>query len=91
MLEAGKTEQVAAEMRNYNLAVLGTSESRWTGSGQRRLATGEHGKLSPGTHKGRGRPRNTWRRDLQADAKSMGHSWGQLERLAQDREAWRTR
>nr|KAG5695065.1 hypothetical protein BaRGS_032558 [Batillaria attramentaria] len=38
----------------------------------------------------RGRPRNTWRCDLEADAKSVGHSWGQLERLAQDREAWRT-
>nr|KAG5692145.1 hypothetical protein BaRGS_020693 [Batillaria attramentaria] len=41
MFEAGKTAQVAAEMRNYNLAVLGISESRWTGSVQRRLATGE--------------------------------------------------
>ena len=32
--EAGKTAQVAAEMRNYNLTVLGISETRWTGSGQ---------------------------------------------------------
>ncbi|MBN3275678.1 CFDP2 protein, partial [Polyodon spathula] len=41
MYETGKTAQVAAEMRNYNLAILGINESRWTGSGQRRLATGE--------------------------------------------------
>ena len=41
MFETGKTAQVAAEMRCYNLAILGISESRWTGSGQRRLATGE--------------------------------------------------
>jgi hypothetical protein len=31
--------------------------------------------------------RNTWRRDLDADAKQMGR--GQLERLAQNRDTWR--
>ena len=41
MYETGKTAQVAAEMRNYNLAILGISEARWTGSGQRRLISGE--------------------------------------------------
>ncbi|KAK7110430.1 hypothetical protein V1264_014307 [Littorina saxatilis] len=41
MFETGKTAQVAAEMRNYNLSILGISESRWTGSGQRRLVTGD--------------------------------------------------
>ncbi|KAK7097079.1 hypothetical protein V1264_004109 [Littorina saxatilis] len=41
MFETGKTAQVAAEMRNYNLSILGISKSRWTGSGQRRLVTGE--------------------------------------------------
>ena len=39
--ENGKTAQVATEMRNYRLSFLGISESRWTGSGQRRLITGE--------------------------------------------------
>lgn len=41
MFETGKTAQVAAEMRRYNLDLLGISESRWTGSGQHKLATGE--------------------------------------------------
>ena len=41
MFEAGKTAQVAAEVSNYNLTDLEISETRWTGSGQRRLATGE--------------------------------------------------
>ena len=41
MTEAGKTAHVTAEMRNYNLTFLGISQTRWTGSGQRRLATGE--------------------------------------------------
>ncbi|XP_073668552.1 uncharacterized protein [Paramisgurnus dabryanus] len=37
----------------------------------------------------RGRPRITWRRELEADTKKSGHNWGQLERLAKDRDAWR--
>ena len=37
----------------------------------------------------RGRPKMTWRRELEADTKMSGHSWGQIERLAQDRDAWR--
>lgn len=41
MFETGKTAQVAAEMRRYNLDLLGISESRWTGAGQKKLATGE--------------------------------------------------
>jgi exonuclease III len=41
MYETGKVTQVAQEMRNYKLEVLGISEVRWTQSGQRRLATGE--------------------------------------------------
>ena len=41
MYEAGKTAQVAAEMRKHNLAILGINEARWTGTGQRRLTTGE--------------------------------------------------
>jgi len=41
MYEASKAAQVAAELRNYNLSVLGISESRWTQSGQTRLSSGE--------------------------------------------------
>ena len=41
MYEAGKTAQVAAEMRRFNLALLGLGETRWTQSGQLRLTTGE--------------------------------------------------
>jgi len=29
--QTGKTAQVATEMRNYRLSILGISESRWTG------------------------------------------------------------
>ncbi|VDO68935.1 unnamed protein product [Schistosoma margrebowiei] len=41
MWETGKTSQIAMEMRRYNLAVLGISETHWTQAGQKRLATGE--------------------------------------------------
>jgi len=41
MYETGKTAQLATEMKNYRLSILGISESRWTGSGQRRLITAE--------------------------------------------------
>ncbi|KAH3797099.1 hypothetical protein DPMN_150674 [Dreissena polymorpha] len=52
----------------------------------------QHGNTSPVTLKAKNkkrRPRNTWRRDLDADAKQMGQSWGQLERLVQNRDTWR--
>ncbi len=41
MYDTGKAAQVAAEMRNYRLSILGISETRWNGSGQIRLSTGE--------------------------------------------------
>ncbi|VDP51661.1 unnamed protein product [Schistosoma margrebowiei] len=41
MWETGKTSQIAMEMRRYNLAVLGISETHWTQAGQKKLATGE--------------------------------------------------
>ncbi|VDO57620.1 unnamed protein product [Schistosoma margrebowiei] len=41
MWETGKTSQIVTEMRRYNLAILGISETHWTQAGQKRLATGE--------------------------------------------------
>ena len=41
MYEAGKAAQVSAEMRRYNIALLGLSETRWLQAGQKRLASGE--------------------------------------------------
>ena len=53
-------------------------------------------QMGPPKEKGikRGRPRNTWRRDLDADAKKTGHTWRQLERPGQRRlerpgDSWR--
>lgn len=41
MFESGKTAQVAREMYNYNLVLLGLCETRWKQSGQLRLTTGK--------------------------------------------------
>ena len=65
---------------------------RWIGHTLRKPAsntTRQSLTWNPQGKRKRGRPRNTWRRDLDADAKQMGQTWGQLERLAQNRDAWR--
>ncbi|VDP48590.1 unnamed protein product [Schistosoma margrebowiei] len=41
MWDTGRTFQIAAEMRRYNLEVLGISETHWTQVGQQRLTSGE--------------------------------------------------
>ena len=41
MYDTGETAQVAAEMRRFNLALLGLCETRWPQSEQLRLTTGE--------------------------------------------------
>jgi len=41
MYETRNLAQVTAEMRRYNLHILGIRESRWTGSGRYRTNTGE--------------------------------------------------
>ena len=41
MYETGKAFQIAAEMRAYNLALLGISETRWTQPGRKKLNSGE--------------------------------------------------
>ena len=38
---AGKTKQIASEMKKYKLSMLGISEKLWTGVGQTKLSTGE--------------------------------------------------
>jgi hypothetical protein len=38
----------------------------------------------------RGRPRNSWRRDTEAELKKSGTTWTQMEKTAQDRARWRS-
>jgi hypothetical protein len=46
-------------------------------------------KWNPQGKRKRGRPRNTWCRDLEADSKRLGLTWSQLETKAKDRDVWR--
>ena len=41
MYQAGKVHQVAKEMKRLRLAILGVSETRWTGAGKVHLTTAE--------------------------------------------------
>ena len=41
MYEAGRTIQIAREMKTYKIGVLGLSETRWLQTGQLRLSSGE--------------------------------------------------
>ena len=41
MYQMGKVHQVAKEMKRLRLAILGVSETRWTGAGKVHLTTGE--------------------------------------------------
>ena len=45
---------------------------------------------NPQGKRGRGRPRNTWRRDFIAEMEIEGYRWQNLERKAQNRTRWRT-
>ena len=54
MYETGKIIQVAREMKNYKIGVLGLSETRWLQSGQLKLSSGEQllysGHIEDGAH-----------------------------------------
>ena len=46
-------------------------------------------RWNPQGKRKRGRPRSTWRRDLEAETTKMGYTWSQVEKMAQDRRFWR--
>ena len=47
-------------------------------------------RWNPQGQRKRGRPRNTWRREVESDASKLGKSWSQIERDSQDRVLWRS-
>ena len=66
---------------------------RWIGHNILRKVQGSIPRVAvewkPEGHRKRGRPRMTWRRTVEAEATAMGHSWGTLRTLTQDRLRWR--
>ena len=46
--------------------------------------------LDPAGNRMRERPKDTWRRSVERQMKSLGWSWGQVAKLAADRTRWRS-
>ena len=46
-------------------------------------------KWNPRGKQKRGRPRSTWRRSVETEGQTLGHSWSQLEVLSRDTAKWR--
>ena len=44
---------------------------------------------NPHGSRGRGRPRETWRRCMEREMKDVGITWVALSKKAQDRDVWR--
>ena len=66
---------------------------RWIGHVLRKDANSITKVAIHGTPEGKrkhGRPKTTWRRTREAEMKKMNHSWGTIQRLASDRQGWRS-
>ena len=67
---------------------------RWTWLGHLlRMPPLSHPRIAvrwtPDGNRGRGRPRETWRRTIEREMAEQGQTWGSLERMAGDRDRWR--
>ena len=66
---------------------------RWLGHTLRKLRnsiTRQSLQWNPQGKRSKGRPRTTWRRNLEEEMKASGHSWRDITRMAQDRREWGT-
>ena len=65
---------------------------RWIGHTLRKPAnniTRQALTWNPQGARKRGRPKNTWRRNIEKDLKSIGKSWKEIERISKNRQAWK--
>ena len=44
---------------------------------------------NPQGHRKRGRPKNTWKRDLATETQKIGKTWGEVKTIAKDRKKWK--
>ena len=47
-------------------------------------------RWNPQGHRKPGRPRNSWRRSVIQEGKQQDKTWGQIEKIAQDRRKWKS-
>ena len=71
------------------------TQTRWRWLGHtlrkpRNSSTRQSLQWNPQGKQSRGRPRTTWRRNLEEEMKASGHSWRNITRMAQDRREWGT-
>ncbi|KAK7094897.1 uncharacterized protein [Littorina saxatilis] len=87
-------QQLLAQCNRESLETIVTRRRwKWIGHVMRReqdstTRTVLH-RTPEGKHK-RGRPKNTWRRTVEGELKTLNHTWGTIKRLAQNRQEWRS-
>ena len=82
--ERGSQEPVAEQILRRKWGWIGHTLRKPADSITRQALT-----WNPQGKRKRGRPRNTWRRDTEAELKRLGSSWGGAEKRAQSRAEWR--
>ena len=72
---------------------MARGDPKWNGAGSDTPSGSQHPapytKLWPQGKRKRGRPRNSWRQDTEAELKQQGTNWTGAARLAQNRVRWR--
>ena len=81
-----KTDQLPVEIE------IKRRKWRWIGHTLRKPTTSITRQAltwNPQGKRKRGRPRNTWRRDVESEARKMGYTWQEIATMAQRRIRWR--
>ena len=82
--ERAEEEQIALQVRRRKWSWIGqTLRKPASNTTRNALSWNPQGKRK------RGRPRNSWRRDLEYEVKGIGLSWTELGRTVQNRVRWR--
>ena len=71
------------------MQIITTRKWRWIGHTLRKKNTNvtRHAlEWNPQGNRKKGRPKNTWRRDLSHEAKKIGKTWGEMKMVAKDRK-----
>ena len=87
-------EQLLARCKQESMGtIIMRRRWRWIGHILRR----EQGNITrtalhwtPEGKRKRGRPRNTWRRTVEGELKTMNQTWGVIQKKAQDRQEWKS-
>ena len=82
--ERAGQEAIAEQIRRRKWGWIGHTLRKTASSTTRQVLT-----WNPQGRRRRGRPRNIWRRDIEAELQKQWTSWNRLKREAQNRVRWR--